>query len=97
MAKPLNNVRNLNNNNGFKKANGFLNISIRTKTGEKKVGAIALHEDKELHALLLQNADNIEKMQFITDMHVVEQEDDLALDLSGDDTTEQLKQAIAAQ
>jgi hypothetical protein len=83
--------------NNYKKADAFMNLEVKTSNGNKKIGAIPLHLEKAIHALLIDNADNVEKISFSIDIHVVEQEDDLALDLGEelDPTTEALKKEFA--
>lgn len=85
MAK-LNNAPRTNNSvsqGNFQraKADAFLNVSIKTANGEKKVGAIPMNLTKEIHKLMIENAEQQEKFQFVVDMHVVEVEEDLKLAL----------------
>lgn len=95
MAKP--NTRSTTTARNTNRADAFLNIAIQTKSGEKPVGGLALSINKDIQAMIIEHADKFEKMKFSLSIHLVDKEQDIALDLEADEldsTTAALKEAF---
>jgi hypothetical protein len=72
LSNRVNNVSKLSSN----KADAWFNVSIKLKNGEKQIGGIPLYANKELHAFLIENKDELEKAQLVIDVNVMSESEE---------------------
>lgn len=68
---------NASNNNNFKKADAWINVSINSKDGStsKQIGGVPVYADTDLGKWLLNREGGIEGLSLSVDMHVVQAKD----------------------
>lgn len=72
MANMLN--RRANNVSNLKQADAWFNVSIKLKNGEKQIGGIPLYANKELHAFLIENAEDLAQAEYVIDVNVMDED-----------------------